>query len=178
MEFKKNKSGQFFSLDMIIGLLSLIIVILGAVWVWDSVRETIAIKEVRTNLEFVSRNSMAGLIETSGYPHDWYKFTGPDFNRGNIFTIGLCEHNSLLELSQTKIDAMKSSDWETTKRMIGFLGPGYDFNIDLYVWNGSAYSYNDTIGPAMAGPSEILKVTRFALLNDKWTRVEMTAWHE
>ncbi len=69
----KSKSGQMFSMDGIVATLAFMMIFLAAIYVWDFSIEKISQTEKRGDLELLSKNAMAVLVETPGNPSNWSK---------------------------------------------------------------------------------------------------------
>ena len=123
-------------------------------------------------METIARNSLAVLIETRGNPTNW---TDYELDETNIYSLGIADDS--LVLNENKIISLSSADYSTAKTILGILGPNYEFTLAIDAWNGSSYANNYTVGLSPnASASEIVKVERFALLNNVWTKATMRLW--
>ena len=163
---------QIFSLDIFIAVGIFILIILSTMTVWEYSREKISVNEMRNDMEIIARNSLSVLVETRGNPSNWSSYV---FNESNINSLGLAD--GFLVLNQTKISSLVLGNYQAAKRILGILGPNYEFRLNLAVWNGNAYADTYSIGLIPnSSASEVVRVERFALLNGTWAKVTMKLW--
>jgi len=163
---------QIFSLDIVIAAGIFIVILLSTAALWYYGGEKMRIEESRNDMELITRNALAVLIETKGNPSNW---TAHDFTTSDIQSLSLADE--FLLLNQTKVSSLSEANYSTTKTLLGVLGPDYEFRLDINTWNGTAYAANYTIGlEPNASASEIVKVERFALLGNTWTKATIRLW--
>ena len=197
----KMTKAQMFSLDAVIAASVFMVIIITSAWAWTYTQEKIDLTEKRNDLEIISKNALACLVETPGYPANWTNISESDFNETNILSLGLARSfsingvdldekrksaglsiNNYLVLDKnkiTKLVELNSQKYSTYKRILGILGPDYEFQLTIKVWDGSSYNTNHEIGLAPTyTASNILRADRFALLNGNWTNVVLNVWQE
>ncbi|MFH1317041.1 MAG: hypothetical protein ABII01_05980 [Candidatus Woesearchaeota archaeon] len=198
---KMKKKAQMFSMDLIIAMISFLIIILIGIWTWDYTLEKSYLTELRGDLEIISKNSLNVLVQTPGDPSNWNGLSDEEFNRSNIISLGLAKSSSksgidiqekgksagmmtsnYLDLDTSKIERLSelnATKYDDFKRMIGILGPEYEFEIRVMVWNGTGYSTRHQIGARPADASQnIVRSDRFALYNGTWANVLFYIWQE
>lgn len=149
-----------------------ILILLSTASIWNYSGEKISIEEVRNDMETIARNALSVLVGTRGDPRNW---TDYEFNQTNIRSLGLTDE--FLILNQTKIDSLSSADYSTAKNILGIIGPGYEFSLDISVWDGTDYASDSTIGQSPnATASEIVKAERFTLLDSTWAKATIRLW--
>ena len=89
MGLLKLDKAQIFSLDGIVAVITFIIILIASMWLWDYSREKIHLTERRADLEIISKNALSVLVETPGNPANWTNLSDSDFNRTNIYSLGL-----------------------------------------------------------------------------------------
>jgi len=201
MGLLKLGKAQIFSFDAIIAVITFVVILLSSIWIWDYSREKIYLTERRYDLELISKNVLSVLVETPGNPANWTNISDTDFNQTNINSLGLARsssHNNLnlglkgrsgglvfsdyLVLEVDKIerfDNLSSLKYDACKKILGILGPNYEFGIDVNVLNGSNYVTRYQIGTTVTPISkDIVRADRYALLNGTWTNVVFKVWQE
>lgn len=197
MRKKVFKKGQLFSLDMVISFLVFITILLSAAWLWDQQRETIVLRELHNDLAFQANSALASLVETSGTPENWSTFDSATLNSSTVLSLGFAQSPSFHStpskpgrimagtsrgpwmIDPVKLTSLAAINISTTKKILGILGPGHTFFLQVNVWNGSMYRENTTLGtqpePTAA---EVVTVNRFALFNDHWALLTLNIWKD
>jgi hypothetical protein len=196
-----NKRSQIFSADMAFAVVTFIIIIISSVWIADYSREKIELSELRNDLELISRISLASLVETPGNPSNWEEIDESGFNEENIYCLGLARSyspsnqairrigksagltiNNYLVLDESKIQRLielSPQKYSTYKRILGILGPNYEFQLMVKAWNGTSYNTQYEVGATPgSGVRNIVRADRFALLNGTWADVMIKVWKE
>lgn len=196
----KNKA-QIFSADLAIATVTFLVILVSSMWLWDYSIEKIELSERRNDLEMISKNALAVLVETPGSPSNWTELSEADFNETNIYSLGLARsysQNNLdvarkgksaglsidnyLVLDENKIQrliALYPQKYTTYKKVLGILGPNYEFQLIIKVWNGTDYSTQYEIGSSPSqNVMDIVRADRFVLLNGEWTDVVLRLWKE
>ena len=142
-------------------------------WSWNTVTERVLQQNARMGMEIFAKNAMSLLIETSGVPANWA--AEQDIN--NIVSLGLANtYPSVLASSKLLRLQELNSNYTDVKRLLGL--QGYDFHLQVYVYNGTAYpeipGYELGYAPSDAGNVVIL--SRYALLDDEWARLGLEVW--
>ncbi len=161
-----------FSLDSFIAIGIFIFIILLSAILWDYGREKISVEETRNDMGRIARNALSALAETKGNPANWTEY---DLDGSTITSLGLA--SEFLVIDTQKINSLSLADYADAKKMLGVLGPGYEFTLKLYSWNGSEYlsEYSAGIEPDAAS-YEVVKTERAVLLNDSWARATLKLW--
>lgn len=196
----KNKA-QIFSADMAIAIVTFLVILIASMWLWDYSMEKIELTESRNDLEFISKNVLTVLVETPGNPSNWTDTSEADFNENNIYSLGLAKSysqnnldiarkgksagltiNNYLVLDENKIqrlDVLNPQKYSTIKRILGILGPDYEFQLIIKVWNGTSYNTEYETGSTPGSSvTDIVRTDRFALLNGNWANVVLKIWKE
>lgn len=80
-------------------------------------------------------------------------------------------------IDPAKLESLTTINSSTTKKILGILGPNYDYFLQIKVWNGTTYTENTTLGTVPESTAtEVVMVDRFALLNNNWAQLTMTLW--
>jgi hypothetical protein len=193
-----SKQGQIFTVDAAIAVITFIVIIIASIGVWEYVVEKTYLNEVRNDLAAISRNAAAVLVETPGIPANWTSVSQSNFN-STVTSLGLTASSSIngqdstlgssagfmnsnvLVLDSQKIEFLENfqlENYQRYKELLGILGPGYEFNLKISLWNGSAYDIKSQIGhPPDISSVNVLQSTRLALLDGNWTRVQLQVWN-
>ncbi|MFP4403562.1 MAG: hypothetical protein ACLFPJ_04385 [Candidatus Woesearchaeota archaeon] len=129
MLINKYKKSQTYSLDAIIALIIFITIFLSITKIWDYSVTKINDNENRNDFELVIRNSFNGIFSASGNPSNWYLLD----NLNETKSLGVISNN---KLNLKKLDKlMKEENYNETKKLIGLIGPRYEFKINLLIYN-------------------------------------------
>jgi hypothetical protein len=168
----KNNSSQIFSLDLLIAGIAFIVILVSANLFWDYANSEVDLVERRNDMELAAINVMSVFIETEGDPKNWSALDDKDFNRSNIFYLGLAKNKSLAthfsgpwQFDSSKLNYLNSSNYNRTKKMLGLAG--YEFNLTVRVYDGSALNFNHSVSGDFSDVETILKTTRLGLLDGK-----------
>lgn len=196
-----NNKAQVFFVDAAVATIVFLLILVASMWLWDYSMEKIELTERRNDLELISKNALAVLVETPGDPSNWTNVSEFDFNETNINSLGLVRSYSqndldiirkgksagltidnYLVLDENKIqrlDALYPQKYGIYKKTLGILGPNYEFQLMIKVWNGTGYDTQYEVGPN-PGPNvlDIVRADRFALLNGEWANVVLKVWKE
>ena len=179
---------QMFSLDTIIAVIAFIIIILMGVWIRDYSNEKLYQTEIRGDIEIISKNALSTLLQTPGNPSNWTNLSADDFTTTNIISLGMAKTatynnlditekgkptgmgiNTYLVLDESKIQRLSNLNnqkYETYKKLLGILGPQYEFEIRIRPWQGTNYTTQYTIGlPPSSTAQNIVRSDRYALLD-------------
>ena len=196
----RNKA-QFFSVDLVVAILLFITIIISSIYIWDYSKERIFLAEKRNNLNLLARNTLSSLVETSGNPSNWSSIPETEFNENNILSLGLLKShslnnydqikksrsgalglNNLAILDKNKIETLSNfnnTKYETQKKILGLLGPNYNFELQIKKWNETAFEINYNIGiPPTNESRNIVRLDRFALLDDEYVNVIIKVWEK
>ena len=203
---------QIFSLDALIGVGAFIIILVSMGWAWTVTKDRYAAQETRNDMELVAGNALASLLETPGRPPTWnlqpnrtgfpappasddsYCIPTGDYNcaaygERNISSLGLTKSmsNVLDEEKIKKLRELNQTNYTLIKQYLGIQGPGYEWYITFYPFNGTAFinKNNITIGNLYNKNAEnrVIK-QRMALVisgdvtiyNNSWALVVMEVW--
>ncbi|HIH38956.1 hypothetical protein J4460_06670 [Candidatus Woesearchaeota archaeon] len=180
-----DKTGQFFSIDIIIAFLAFILIIFVASAARDYGQEKHTTAEWRNDLEITSKGSLAVLIETPGNPPDWETFP----NSTGIISLGLAGGTMDISgltaepygyLDSQKIASLQNLFAAEPVRTTALLGlPGDQFLLLIRQWNGSDYQLTSSIGnEPSTSAAFIVQQDRYALLNNNITQIRMVVWKE
>ena len=196
-----KKKTQIFSMDITLAIVTFLIILISSIWITGYSSEKIDITERRNDLEFISKSALSALVETPGNPSGWDQLDEDDFDENNIYSLGLAmsySENDLdveeigkspgltvknyLVLDDAKIQrlkALESQKYNVYKRIMGVLGPEYEFQLKINLWNGSSYHVVYEIGMVPgSNATNLVRTDRFALLNSTWTDVVLNLWKE
>jgi hypothetical protein len=131
-----NKKSQAFSIDAIIALIIFIVIFLTISKIWDQSAIKVYDNEIRNDFEIVSRNSFEKLLSTTGNPNNWHLLENTWYLGGSInrtIDIGLISFDNKLDLN--KLNKLKTdSYYNDSKKLIGFFGPKYEYNIKIEIY--------------------------------------------
>ena len=171
-----------FSIDVLVALIAFIFVFIAAAQLNEYSVEKISLLEKRNEMQRLSQSSMSSLIETAGIPPDWHTLPEDSFNVSHVHALGLVAsplHGYPL-LSEQKIsvlDSLDASKYETYKTILGL--HGYEFELDIRVWDGSSYSSLYSVGRSPASySSSVIRTDRFALVNGTWSNIILMVWED
>lgn len=121
-------------------------------------------KDLVLNAKLVSAN-----LVSAGYPEDW--------DMGNVTTIGLTDGNTRLSLSKIEqFDEIARLNYSRSRTLLSSIG---DYSVCFQGKNRSiAISGVSCIGKDIdvAGPENIVKVTRFVFYNSSVIKIEVKVW--
>lgn len=190
----KNKA-QFFSVDITVAILVFISILIASSLYWDYSTEKIKLAEKRGNIQLAAKNVLSNLIETEGNPSNWHNISENDFNTTTVDSIGLAKsysyNNSNINnralgltkygawvLDKDKIYALynRTSKYEDVKKILGI--SHYEYELKISVWNGVFYFLQYSAGNTPHNATNIVRVDRYALLNDEWVKVNLLVWDD
>jgi hypothetical protein len=197
----KTKRAQIFTIDLIAATAIFIIILFAANWAWQYSGEKMQGSERRSDLETMTRTAMSTLIETEGIPSNWSIFGPSQFNENNIRSLGFVRSGSLSNNDSaqstrttglstagawkldsekiSKLNSVQSTNHTTFKKLLGIMGPGYEFNLKISLWNGNGYSDYQSIGPTPGNnATNVVRVDRFALVNETRAQLTLKVWQE
>lgn len=196
-----KKKAQIFSLDMIVGIISFIIIILIGIWAWDYSNERIYLTETRNDLEIISKNTLNVLLQTPGNPANWTDLQDSEINKTNIISLGLAKSKSLnnkdteersrssgltkydyLVLDPEKLKKLNDSaslKYSTYKKILGIAGAGYEFQLEIKEWDTDEFITEYQIGlePSL-NARNIVRSDRFALISNNKAHIILKIWKE
>ena len=196
---KINKKGQIFSADLAIAIIAFMFIILTFIYMGNHLEKQVQINEESNDLIRIGHYFAAILVETPGEPSNWTDYSSDEFNSSNIKSLGLATSSSsnnlnitekgksvgtvndnCLVLDSNKINyltTLNASHYETYKELLGVIGPGYEFQLIVKMWNGTDYQQQYQIGetPQYNAPY-ITRTDRFALMDDTWTHLIFQVW--
>jgi hypothetical protein len=196
-----KREGQIFSVDIVIAVGIFLVILITSIWTIDYSREKIYLSEKRNDMELIARNVLSILIEKEGKPSNWSAMSPSEFNSTNVDSIGLATGNSIngydtmwnsnpgggnkngswqLDINKVSMFAsMNDTKYNHTyKKLLGIIGVGYEFEINISIWNGSGYQLNYTIGVSPKNASNIINIQRFAMINRSWSRFDLRLWEK
>jgi hypothetical protein len=179
---RRRKNGQIFSSDLVIAVTVFIFILITSAWFWDTTKEKIHMTEVRNDIELISRNSVAVLVNTVGDPPNWHDIA---FTDENIYSIGISKNRPWLfdEDKVRRLDELNTTDYELIKRILGVRGAGYEFflNISKYNLTDDSFVELGIIGKSPNGSAaHVVNVERIGMsdYDDSWVRFNMKVWSE
>jgi hypothetical protein len=190
---------QIFSTDLIFALIIFILILLSTTYLWDYSREKITLSEERNDLEIVARNAMSSLLLKEGNPSNWSDLPIESFNKTIIKNLGLAGNISINGLNRSTSSAtaalvnkgsrvldeskvsrlveLNDEKYSVYKELLAIKGSGYEFALDINVWNGTDYELRNSIGlEPYDNASNIVTIYRYGLLNQSWVHLRMQAW--
>ncbi|MAG47606.1 hypothetical protein CL617_03295 [archaeon] len=195
-----KKRGQIFSLDIIIAAITFIIVVILVFQILDYSNNKIIANELESDINLIAENAISVLVEEEGNPNNWSLFDVNDFNTNAIFSLGLSKSLNFDDLDskekgkslasanvgrnildQSKIDRLEvlnSTQYDNIKNILGIKGSGYEFEVQAKNWNGSSYSLKNLIGKVPSNAEFIVKKSRFGLIDQNITLVELRIWRD
>ena len=193
---------QIFSLDALIAVGVFVIIITSIGWTWIVTKDRYNTIEARNDIEMPAENVLSSLLETPENPITWHlelNRTGTpappadddseciptgDYNcaaygEKNISSLGLAKTPNFLDIEKIKkLREINETNYSLIKQFLGIRGPGYEWYIAFYQFNGTAMinRNNITIGrlPNKTVGDVIVK-QRMALI-ENWTLVRMEVW--
>ncbi len=164
---------------MIIALGIFVFILIVSASVWDNSRQRIYLAEQRNDLELIARNAMSSLILTPGEPVEWQNLATGDFNEINVKSIGLI-NGSAYRLNKDKIKYLTDPNvYGAAKRILGVMGPGYEFFLEIKAYDGTQFTENSQGGIAPDMATDVVVVERGAAYGSKWAVVRLRVWkHE
>lgn len=163
---------QVFLVDAIVACVIFTIIFIAAAITWQYSRESVSIAETRGGMERIARESLSSLVSTRGDPYNWTRGT---FNRTEVRSLGLSE--GFQRINQSKLNAFLAFGYDEAKYILGIIGPGLEFSINITVWDGAAYQPNSTYGiTPNSSAYEVVKYRRTCLIGNRWSRIEMLLW--
>jgi hypothetical protein len=197
----KMKKGQIFSLDLVIAMLAFTVILIASIWLWEYALEKIRSTDERNDLEVISKAALAALVETPGSPSNWTNFSESSFNTSNVLFLGITKsysisnkdvkgkgksaglsNSSYLVLDTAKVvrlTQLNMTKYETMKTLLGILGPNYQFELIISIWNESQYKPSYLIGKNPGNvKANIIKSERLALIDGIWAKVTLKIWRE
>ena len=147
--------------------------------------------ERRNDITSIALNSLSALVETEWVPRNWSKISNESFNITTVKSLGLAsnrifgaQNKGILVLDPVKVRRLyelSEIKYNETKKVLGMLGPGYEFFIKIYIFNGTDYSidplYSIGLEPYNNASNKIL-IERIALLNSTPAKISMIAWSQ
>ena len=194
-----KKRGQVFALDLMIAIAAFLIILLSSIWLWEYMNEKINSIEKNNDLGMIAKKTISALTDYPGRPANWTEYDASDFNSANIQVLGLAKNPSINgfsgstgpiglydsgyliidERKLSKLESMNTEKYPEYKKMLGVLGPNYEFSLRVDKWNGINYSTINTIGLAPDGNAGIIiRQDRFTLVNDSWADVIIEIWQK
>jgi len=177
-----------------------VFVLLSSVYAWDYASTKMTEKEERIDLEILARDAITALILTPGIPSNWSSINDENFNRTFVLALGLAEnitlsgkdsatraatagstHRGSRILDPSKVARLVELNNDTYyplfKELLGIRGSGYEFGLNINVWNGTGYGPRYAIGrEPFDDASNIVGIYRYGLLDGDWVQLRMQAW--
>jgi hypothetical protein len=177
MDYRRGKSGQMFSADMLLAIIIFIVILIGVIWLGDFVNEKISYNENRRDMAVMAAYATSGLVESAGSPASWDGLALNDFNETNVLSLGLVdEEKGAWQLDYGKVSRLGTlypTKYETLKKLIGLRGPDYEFQLVISPENLPQVSVG--LAPEL-NSSNVIVVERDALLNNRYTNVTLLLW--
>lgn len=175
-----NNKAQVFSTDIVIAVIVFIFILITSAWFWDSTKEKIHITEVRNDLELISHNAEAVLINTVGDPPNWHNIT---FNNDKVFSIGVGKNRPWFidENKAIRLQELNESNYDLFKRILGVRGASYEFFLNISKYNKTLSSFEEIsiVGKKPSNlASHVVNINRLALSDkDKsWIFFNLQVW--
>lgn len=174
----KSKKAQFFSADVVFAVVVFIGLVITIGSYWDYSTEKIMNFELRGDIEFISRNAFNVLLATEGIPPDWETLDAGSFNESRVKSVGLSKNMGSLSLEKIeKLKQLNESKYTAIKTLLGVIGPNYEFQLDIYQWNGTGYQLNLTLGAKVEpNATRIVSLHRYAMINSTLIYANFKGW--
>jgi hypothetical protein len=124
-------------------------------------------------MNILARDVSSILVSSEGDPSNWNVL---EFNETNVRAIGLVSEPWLLD--KDKIVALYNADYNISKKILGILGPNYNYEIMISKWNNTAYSLEYQIGEPVGNAEFVIVNSRYALLDGNWAKVNLKIWKQ
>jgi|SRR3989338_6834324 len=195
---------QIFSLDALIAVGIFVLIFTSVGWTWIVTKDRHNNIETRNDMEMVAENAISSLLETPGRPTTWNlnpNQTTPSsssnciptgtydcaaYGEKNISSIGLTKTipNTLDEGKIKKLREINQTNYSLLKRFLGIQGPGYEFYLEFYQFNGTAYNLTYALGINKTITNRRIEDAvvkqRMALISNitgmNWALVRMELW--
>lgn len=164
--------GQFFSVDLIIAVIIIMITLLVILGANDQINTTIIQKELNNDMLMISSSVSSLLISTSGNPINWEELN--DINSESVYALGLSNNVDGWNLDQAKVDKFVNlnSSYNELKNILGIRGPGYEFYVNI-----SDYTNGFIIGIEPSNAENIVNIERFVLLEGVKAVLKLQVWN-
>lgn len=167
----KNRKGQAWSMDLILGLVSLAFIIMIFMLTWDSLSYRWGAVASHTRMEASAFFAAESLVATPGEPESWEMLPHID---GNVSAIGLA--NGRNELSRLKIERLVSENSTSYSEIKSRLGlQRYEFGMRIMDLRGDVTYYEfGRFSQGMLNNS--LTFDRLGILEGEPVLVHMEVW--
>ncbi len=129
-----SAKGQLFLSDFVISGFIFIGIFISLAMIWDSHGVAMEKQHERQELETYSRYAMEALLSTEGQPDDWEELE--EISMDNIHSLGIMsgrysyvDYNKVVRLMNSH------EDYDEIKRLIGMDAPGYEFKLEITIYN-------------------------------------------
>ena len=168
---KRFKQGQIFSIDLLISGAILIIILVSVIFFWNYSQRKMTLQEQRFDLYALGEKALSQLLLTPGQPYNWESFSSNQDFLDKVQALGLAPEP--LVISSEKLNRFTALDYNQSKILLGLIGPGYEYSLSIYSWNGTSFNPESHFGQLQGEIPEISKISRLALLDEQIVKVEL-----
>ncbi len=172
---RSRKTAQVFSGEFLIAYFIFAIALVLVFYMWDTTIAEIMQSEHLCDLEDTSVDVAEKLIKTRGIPENW--------SLNDVDSIGLAGESRILDqekvLKFLKMMNASNSNYENNKYLLG-IGK-YNFYFKITDIEGDTIKINNLTcetGKVPVNETQMLTITRTAILNDEIVRTILTVWEE
>lgn len=165
---KRNKKAQAWGIDLIVGVIIFSIGVL--IFFIYSINHSGEAKESLEGLSYEG-NTLFSNILSEGYPKDW--------NESNVIEIGILDNNKINETKLERFYYLSKDNYKETKSIFN-TRYDYYFSFENMTINSSVIQGigNAEINLSSINATNLLKITRFSIYEEKPTTVYLYIWEE
>ncbi len=171
--------GQIFSLDLIVSLFILIMMLLAAVWLWDTAQQKLYLAESRDQLELSMRNAMNSLLQTVGDPPAWNILSVINSTTVKALGIGKNRPWFIDENKTRRLAELNATDYDLIKDILTVRGNELFLNVSKYNETSGTFVPIGIIGRSPNSSAEqVIRIDRYGLSDqdDSWVRITIEVW--
>lgn len=153
-----KQSGQLFSVDVILALVTFLLVLYTITSLDSSIRQQIQLNEKEFARETAATNAAAVLLETSGHPSNWENGIAID----SIQSVGLVNNaNQLITSKIQRLVDLNATNYDELRQKMGASRYGVELTILNLQTNAVLYSWGVSPGTS----DQVSTINRVAILN-------------
>lgn len=188
---------QIFTTDFTVAIVVFLFILLAAISIGGYTAERISLEESSNDLEILGRHAVSTLLLTQGIPSNWSHLENTSFS--TVITLGLATNSSISGFNSTnkknslglgnsgarildisklrRLEELNQNYYGDYKKLLGIRGPGYEFALNVSVWDGTNYKPTYAAGrEPLQNATHIVSIYRFALIEDKWAQIQYRTW--
>ena len=174
-KMSKSKKAQIISIDIMIALVIFIIIFVSLFSGWFFSLRRFEVALDYKELEFLSQFA-ANALFMPGIPYDWHTAGGGLYDPQ---TIGLGDGRRVLMYEKiVAASDFAQTNYSDFKRLLGVLGPGYNFFVNISIFDSLEYIDNTSFGIPPSNASHVAISQRYGLLDSTWAKVVVSVWVE